>query len=63
MVCYCHTSRYQPFRFSWKRMFVHHPHLRYDGIYVARNTYVKVGRSRANQQQLCHTCLVSPTAS
>ncbi|KXZ50720.1 hypothetical protein GPECTOR_15g404 [Gonium pectorale] len=22
------------YRFSWKRLFVHHPHLRFDGIYV-----------------------------
>lgn len=31
------------YRFSWKRMFVHHPHLRFDGLYVSRNTYVKTG--------------------
>ncbi len=24
-------------------MFVHHPHLRFDGLYVSRNTYVKTG--------------------
>ncbi|KAG2437601.1 hypothetical protein HYH02_011241 [Chlamydomonas schloesseri] len=31
------------YRFSWRRMFIHHPHLRFDGLYVARNTYVKTG--------------------
>ncbi|EFJ48339.1 hypothetical protein VOLCADRAFT_81203 [Volvox carteri f. nagariensis] len=31
------------YRFSWKRMFVHHPHLRFDGLYAARNTYVRTG--------------------
>ncbi|PNW81649.1 hypothetical protein CHLRE_06g254450v5 [Chlamydomonas reinhardtii] len=31
------------YRFSWRRMFIQHPHLRFDGLYVARNTYVKTG--------------------
>ncbi|GIL57692.1 hypothetical protein Vafri_12858 [Volvox africanus] len=31
------------YRFSWKRMFIHHPHLRFDGLYAARNTYVRTG--------------------
>lgn len=31
------------YRFSWKRMFVHQPHLRFDGLFVSRNTYVRAG--------------------
>lgn len=28
---------------SWKRMLLERPHLRYDGIYVSRNTYLRTG--------------------
>jgi len=28
---------------SWKRMFLHRSHLRHDGIYVSRNTYLRAG--------------------
>lgn len=28
---------------AWKRVFVEVPHLRFDGVYVGRNTYVKLG--------------------
>jgi hypothetical protein len=40
---------------SWKRMFIHHPHLRYDGLYVSRNTYVQV-RPTPSQPPHTHTC-------
>lgn len=30
-------------RGNWKRMFIHHPHMRFDGLYVSRNTYVRTG--------------------
>lgn len=30
-------------RHSWKRMYLEHPHLRCDGIYVSRNTYFRLG--------------------
>lgn len=28
---------------SWKRMYIERPHIRFDGIYVSRNTYIRVG--------------------
>lgn len=28
---------------SWKRMFLEHPHVRFDGVYVCRNTYIRTG--------------------
>ncbi|KAG2492813.1 hypothetical protein HYH03_008972 [Edaphochlamys debaryana] len=31
------------FRMNWKRMYVTHPHLRFDGLYASRNTYVRTG--------------------
>lgn len=33
----------QKYSGSWKRIFLEHPHLRFDGIYAARNTYLKAG--------------------
>ncbi|GFR39682.1 hypothetical protein Agub_g154 [Astrephomene gubernaculifera] len=38
-----HKLMVTQYRFSWKRMFVHHPHLRFDGLYASRNTYVRTG--------------------
>lgn len=32
-----------PCRNSWRLLFIHHPHLRFDGLYVSRNSYVKPG--------------------
>eukprot|EP01026_Neomeris_dumetosa_P028858 TRINITY_DN2337_c0_g1_i5.p1 TRINITY_DN2337_c0_g1~~TRINITY_DN2337_c0_g1_i5.p1 ORF type:complete len:305 (+),score=30.97 TRINITY_DN2337_c0_g1_i5:162-1076(+) len=29
---------------SWKRMFMERPHVRFEGIYVARNTYIRRGQ-------------------
>lgn len=31
------------FRGCWKTMFLDRPHLRYDGVYVSRNTYLRTG--------------------
>lgn len=31
------------YRGSWRRMFLELPHIRFDGIYVARNTYIRTG--------------------
>lgn len=28
---------------SWKRMFLERPHLRYNGLYISRNTYLRAG--------------------
>jgi hypothetical protein len=33
---------------SWKRMFLENPHVRFDGVYVCRNTYIRTGG-----QKLC----------
>lgn len=33
----------KPYKNSWKEMFLRKPHLRFDGIYVSRNTYIKTG--------------------
>ena len=30
-------------RHCWKTMFLDRPHLRFDGLYVSRNTYIKRG--------------------
>lgn len=30
-------------RGSWRAMFLERPHLRYDGVYVSRNTYIRTG--------------------
>jgi F-box protein 9 len=29
-------------RGRWRNMYLDRPHMRYDGIYVSRNTYIKV---------------------
>jgi len=36
---------------SWKKMFLQRPHLRFDGIYVARNTYLRPGVQDWNKQK------------
>lgn len=33
------------YRSSWRRLFLECPHLRFDGIYVSRNTYIRQGVS------------------
>lgn len=30
-------------RGSWREMFLQRPHLRFDGLYVSRNTYIRTG--------------------
>ena len=30
-------------RGSWRALFLGRPHLRFDGIYVSRNTYIRTG--------------------
>lgn len=39
---------------SWRRVFLLHPHVRFDGLYVARNTYVKAGVTEWNNQKSVH---------
>ncbi|XP_066931860.1 F-box only protein 9-like [Clytia hemisphaerica] len=36
----CAPKKYQN---SWQRMFVERPHLRFDGVYISENTYVRAG--------------------
>ena len=38
----CVTEELQ-YRGSWKAMFLDRPHLRFDGLYVSRNTYLRTG--------------------
>jgi hypothetical protein len=33
----------QLYRGDWKRMLLQRPHLRFDGVYVSRNTYLRTG--------------------
>ena len=30
-------------RASWRMMYLERPHLRFDGLYVSRNTYIRTG--------------------
>lgn len=36
---------------SWRRLFLETPHVRFDGVYVARNTYVRVGAVELHRQR------------
>jgi F-box protein 9 len=42
------------FRGSWRRLFLELPHVRFDGLYVARNTYVRQGVVEWRNQQSVH---------
>eukprot|EP00210_Caulerpa_lentillifera_P002351 g2256.t1 len=39
---------------SWKKMFLQRPHLRFDGIYIARNTYLRPGVREWNKEKPVH---------
>ena len=39
---------------SWKRMFLCRPHLRFDGMYVARNTYLRTGIAEWRERKAVH---------
>lgn len=41
-------------RGSWKRMFLESPHLRFEGLYVSRNTYIRQGVSEWKREKTCH---------
>jgi hypothetical protein len=41
-------------RGSWKRMFLNSPHLRFDGLYVSRNTYIRQGVAEWKREKTCH---------
>lgn len=43
-----------PYRGSWKRMFLEHPHLRFEGLYVARNTYLRAGAVEMRNTRSVH---------
>ena len=34
---------YPPLQCSWKNMYLDRPHVRFDGMYVSRNTYIRTG--------------------
>ncbi|GAX83104.1 hypothetical protein CEUSTIGMA_g10530.t1 [Chlamydomonas eustigma] len=34
---------YRKFRGSWRRMFLELPHIRFDGVFVSRNSYIRTG--------------------
>jgi len=42
------------YRGSWRRMFLLTPHVRYDGLYVSRNTYIRQGAIEWRRQQTTH---------
>lgn len=44
----------QQYRYSWKRMFCSHPHVRFDGVYVARNTYIRQGVADLTYSKTVH---------
>lgn len=39
---------------SWKRMFLERPHLRFDGMYIARNTYLRTGVAEWREKKAVH---------
>lgn len=41
-------------RASWRRLFLGTPHVRSDGLYVSRNTYVRQGALEWRRQQTVH---------
>ncbi|KAJ9505157.1 hypothetical protein QJQ45_029282, partial [Haematococcus lacustris] len=41
-------------RNSWKLAFMSHPHLRFDGVYVARNTYIRTGAVELSSRRPVH---------
>lgn len=44
---------------SWKRWFLEQPHLRFDGLYVSRNTYIKTGVAELSpRKQVCTAALL-----
>lgn len=42
------------FRSSWRRLFLESPHLRYEGLYVSRNTYVRQGVAEWRRERTVH---------
>ncbi|KAI8471805.1 MAG: hypothetical protein J3K34DRAFT_384601 [Monoraphidium minutum] len=38
-----HRTLAHKYSCSWRRMFLEVPHVRFDGVYVARNTYIRIG--------------------
>jgi len=48
------STRLPLFRNSWRTLFISHPHLRFDGLYVSRNTYVRTGVVEWTRQKAVH---------
>ncbi|WIA19484.1 hypothetical protein OEZ85_004096 [Tetradesmus obliquus] len=51
--CCLQTVR-KSFRGSWRRFFLEQPHLRYEGLYVSRNTYIRQGSSEWRRERSCY---------
>ncbi|KAG1672950.1 hypothetical protein FOA52_012395 [Chlamydomonas sp. UWO 241] len=46
------------YRGSWRRMFLEQPHVRFDGVYVSRNTYVKTGVADMSLRRAQHAVVI-----
>eukprot|EP00879_Flechtneria_rotunda_P006559 GHRR01006892.1.p1 GENE.GHRR01006892.1~~GHRR01006892.1.p1 ORF type:complete len:222 (+),score=44.07 GHRR01006892.1:225-890(+) len=44
----------QRYRSSWQRLFLEVPHLRFEGLYVSRNTYIRQGVAEWRREKTCH---------
>eukprot|EP00882_Tetradesmus_deserticola_P006606 GHRQ01006956.1.p1 GENE.GHRQ01006956.1~~GHRQ01006956.1.p1 ORF type:complete len:322 (+),score=145.94 GHRQ01006956.1:228-1193(+) len=49
----CQQALRKSFRGSWRRFFLEQPHLRFDGLYVSRNTYIRQGVSEWRRERSC----------
>ncbi|KAF6259857.1 hypothetical protein COO60DRAFT_1622002 [Scenedesmus sp. NREL 46B-D3] len=49
----CQQAVRKSFRGSWRRFFLEQPHLRFDGLYVSRNTYIRQGVSEWRRERTC----------
>ncbi len=45
------------FRGCWRRLFLERPHLRFDGIYVSRNSYIRTGVPEMSRHKAVHVVL------
>uniref|UniRef100_A0A1A7WEB6 F-box only protein n=1 Tax=Iconisemion striatum TaxID=60296 RepID=A0A1A7WEB6_9TELE len=50
----CNCTKLVPFT-SWREMFLHRPHLRFDGVYISKTSYVRQGeQSLDGFYRACH---------
>lgn len=50
----CQELVRQQHRGSWKRLFLATPHVRFEGLYVSRNTYIRQGAAELRRSATCH---------